>query len=269
MTGTSLSAPHVTGALALLLDAFPSILADDQQNALKSGGVDLGAAGPDNRYGFGRLDALAAYDWLATGSDFAITASPSAVSTRPGGSVVYSVSVTLQNGFTGAVALSLSGLTSSEASWSFVPPAISGGSGSSQLTVTTSSSIAPGSYPLTITGTSGAVVHSASTTLVVTVPSDFGLSISPATRSVKRGSSTTYTVTVSSQGGFSGVVSLSAAGLPAGATVTFTPASVTAPGTSTMTVKTLKTTPRGTYQLTVTGTDGALSHQTTASLTVK
>ncbi len=63
-TGTSLAAPHIAGALALLLDAFPDLTADQQATALLNTAVDLGSPGPDNTYGAGRLDIWAAYQWL-------------------------------------------------------------------------------------------------------------------------------------------------------------------------------------------------------------
>lgn len=66
-TGTSLAAPHAAGALALLLSAFPNLTAADQQAALINGARDLGPGGADNDFGYGRLDALAAYQWLAAG----------------------------------------------------------------------------------------------------------------------------------------------------------------------------------------------------------
>lgn len=66
-TGTSLSAPHVAGGLALLLSAFPDLTADTQVAALLNSAVDLGPAGPDNDYGYGRLDLLSAYNWLVGG----------------------------------------------------------------------------------------------------------------------------------------------------------------------------------------------------------
>ena len=63
-SGTSVAAPHATGALALLLSAFPNLTVDQQSAALTSTAVDLGTAGPDNTFGAGRLDVLAAYNSL-------------------------------------------------------------------------------------------------------------------------------------------------------------------------------------------------------------
>ena len=65
-SGTSLAAPHVAGGLALLLSAYPNLTALDQQSALINSAVDLGASGPDDVYGYGRLDLLAAFNRLAT-----------------------------------------------------------------------------------------------------------------------------------------------------------------------------------------------------------
>jgi len=63
-TGTSLAAPHVAGGLALLLNAFPNLLASEQESALLNSAEDLGIAGPDNEFGYGRLDLLSAYQWI-------------------------------------------------------------------------------------------------------------------------------------------------------------------------------------------------------------
>jgi serine protease AprX len=65
-SGTSLAAPEVASGLALLLSAYPNLRAVDQERALISSALDLGATGPDDVYGYGRLDLLAAYNWLAT-----------------------------------------------------------------------------------------------------------------------------------------------------------------------------------------------------------
>jgi subtilisin family serine protease len=67
VSGTSLAAPHAAGTLALLLSAFPGTAVDRQQGALISSAVDRGPAGPDNGYGWGRIDAQAGYAWLLSG----------------------------------------------------------------------------------------------------------------------------------------------------------------------------------------------------------
>jgi len=269
VSGTSFSAPHAAGALALLLDAFPGLSADRQEAALLSGAVDLGAAGADNDYGNGRLDVLAAYQWLASTPDFTVAVSPSSVSTTPGGTASYTVSVTGVNGFAGDVSLSLAGLSGSQAGWSFSPPVVLGGSGTSQLTVTTDASILPGAYPLTITGSSGATVHAAAATLDVQAPPDFGLGVSPSSQSVVAGGAAAYAVGVSSLNGFVGDVTLSLSGLPAGVGIaSFTPEVVGGAGSSQLTIATSVTAPAGTYALTVTGTSGSLVHSAPVTLVV-
>src|SRR5207249_432563 len=56
---------------------------------------------------------------------------------------------------------------------------------------------------------------------------DFSLSASPSSRSVDPGGSAPYTITVNPANGFSGSVALSVAGVPAGATSSFSPTSTT------------------------------------------
>jgi len=97
---------------------------------------------------------------------------------------------------------------------------------------------------------------------------DFSISASPASQTVLQGNSTTYTVTVTPSGGFSGTVTLSASGLPSGASASFNPPTIIGSGSSTMTVTTSASTPPGTYTLTITGTSGNLTHSTTVTLVV-
>jgi hypothetical protein len=97
---------------------------------------------------------------------------------------------------------------------------------------------------------------------------DFSVSASPASQTVVQGSATSYTATVAASGGFTGTVSLSASGLPSGATATFNPTSISGAGSSTMSVTTSASTPAGSYTLTVTGTSGNLTHSTTVTLVV-
>ncbi|HEV2175895.1 MAG TPA: hypothetical protein VGW33_01620 [Terriglobia bacterium] len=98
--------------------------------------------------------------------NFSISATPSSQSVTQGGSTTYTATIAAQNGFTGVVSFSSSGLPSG-ASASFNPTSVTG-SGSSTVTVSTSITTPTGTYTLTFTGTSGSLVHSATVSLVVT-----------------------------------------------------------------------------------------------------
>ena len=95
---------------------------------------------------------------------------------------------------------------------------------------------------------------------------DFSLAATPASQSVNQGSTATYTVTESVFDNYSNTVTFSVSGLPAGASPTFTPPTLSGAGTSSLSITTLATTPLGSYPLTITGTDGVLTH--TASVTL-
>ena len=200
-------------------------------------------------------------------ADFTLTALPSSQTVFQGSGTTYTAAVSPLNGFSGSVALTATGLPAG-ATASFSPAQVS--SGSSTLSVTTASTTPPGSYTVTITGTSGTLTHSANITLVVnaTATPDFAISAAPSSQTVSAGSGTTYTPTITASGGFSGVVSLTVSGLPAGATGTFSPASVSGSGSSTLTVTTSASTLTGSYTLSITGTSGSLTHSATAILVV-
>lgn len=63
--GTSMATPHVSGVAALVWSNFASASNADIRNALESTAEDLGAAGRDDYYGHGLVQAKAAYDLLA------------------------------------------------------------------------------------------------------------------------------------------------------------------------------------------------------------
>jgi len=198
--------------------------------------------------------------------DFSVSATPTSQTVVQGNGTTYSVSVTALNGFNGNVGLSANGLPSG-ATPSFNPTTIAG-SGASTLTISTLSSTLAGSYPITITATSGAITHTAGITLVVTGPPDFSLSASPSSRSVGQGSGATYTVSVSALNGFSGTVGFSASGLPTGATAGFNPVQITSSGSTTLSISTASTTPTGSFPITITATSGTLTHTVGVTLVV-
>ncbi len=195
--------------------------------------------------------------------DFSVAVSPQSQSVIQGSNTGYSIVVGSLNGFTDVVSLTVSGLPSGATG--VISPSSIAGSGNTQMTINTSTTTPAGSYTLTITGTSGPVVHTATTTLVVLMP-DFSLSASPASQSIIVGQSTSYSVTFSPFNGYSGTVSFMVSGLPAGAGATFTPASLSAAGTTTMSVTTTASVAPGSYPLTITGSDGVLTHTTSVTL---
>jgi hypothetical protein len=58
--GTSFAAPHIAGAAAILLQAFPTLTAEEVVEILLTTAVDLGAPGVDPVFGNGLIDLAAA-----------------------------------------------------------------------------------------------------------------------------------------------------------------------------------------------------------------
>ncbi len=87
------------------------------------------------------------------------------------------------------------------------------------------------------------------------VSADFAISSSPSAVTIAAGSSGTATIATTPLGSFNSAIALAASGLPAGATVSFIPTSIAAPGTgsSTLTISAGSTTAAGT---TVTSSSG-------------
>lgn len=64
VSGTSFSAPHVSGGMALLKSAFGQASVSELESAVQASALDLGETGPDNDSGFGLLELFGAYAWL-------------------------------------------------------------------------------------------------------------------------------------------------------------------------------------------------------------
>jgi thermitase len=278
MSGTSMSAPFVTGVAALLLGQQPTLTVTDVKAILAQSADKVGTGyGADpygtcagctwsSGFGYGRLNMYRALTAKApVSSDFQVAVTPATATSDGTGSAVYTVSLT----GSGVVDLSVSGLPGGATSVVAPPTVVA--PGSARLVVHVSSGTPAGTYPFTVTGSSGDVVHTASALLVVPV-SDFTIAMSPSVRYVVAGLlGVPYQIDLGAQGAFTGLVDLSVSGLPPGATGVFAPASSPAPGVSTLTVQLGLLTPSapGTYTLTVTGTSGGLTHQTSATLVVK
>lgn len=98
---------------------------------------------------------------------------------------------------------------------------------------------------------------------------NFSLTASPTSVTVTPGTSGATTITVTPTGSFTGNVSFSASGLPAGATASFSPSLITTSGSSTLTLSAASTTPAGSFAITVAGTSGTLTNTTPVALVVQ
>ena len=198
-----------------------------------------------------------------TTPDFSLSASPNSVSFVVNDSATSTVALQSVNGFSGTVDLTTAsapiGVTTVCSPSSLV------GNASATCTLNASSI---GSYTATITGTSGSLTHATSIDVTVTpVPiPDFSLLADPTSLSFVAGQSATSTIQLQSTNGFNGAVDLSAESSPSGLTTICTPSILQGSDTSTCTIG--GSVP-GAYTVTVTGTDGSLSHNATITVTME
>ena len=181
-----------------------------------------------------------------------ITSPASNVTINPGGSVAFSGTGSDADG------------TITAYSWTFTggSPASSSQANAGNVTYST-----PGTYTASFRVTDNGGLQSAPATRTVTV-TDFSLSATPTSSTVLPGGSTTYTATLNPGAGFTGTVNFSVTGLPSGATASFSPASLTTSGSTTLSVATSGTTPSGSYPLTIRGTSGPLTRTVDVTLVV-
>ncbi|MEU8032994.1 carbohydrate binding domain-containing protein [Streptomyces sp. NPDC049099] len=113
-----------------------------------------------------------------TTSDFSLSLAPDSASVAQGGSATAAVSTAVTSGGAESVGLSASGAPSG-VSVSFSPGSVMSG-GNATLTATVGSSVAAGTYPITVTGSAASGSHSAAYTLTVTTGGGGGGSLTNA-----------------------------------------------------------------------------------------
>ncbi len=66
-SGTSMASPMVAGLAALILSADPSLTPAEVRQIIRDGAIDMGPAGFDRAYGWGRIDAVGSLALISTG----------------------------------------------------------------------------------------------------------------------------------------------------------------------------------------------------------
>ena len=246
-----------------------SVISDETNTALPSVNVGQQPHGVAYDFGKGWIFAANYYSGSVTvisdgtlTPDFTVSTNPSSMNTPPSVSVSSTITLTAVNCFTGTVAVSQNGGTSCSLSAPSVPLTTATPSGSVILTCTYTTI---GTNSVTITGTSGSLVHTATVAFRV---GEFTIDANPASLgplNVNQAGSST--ITVAAVNGLTGTVDLTTLTAPStGLTCTLTPSSVALGASSTSMLSCYGST--GTYTVTVTGARSSLSHSTTVTYNV-
>jgi hypothetical protein len=188
----------------------------------------------------------------------------------PGASATFDIMVYSRAGFHDAVTLSLLGLEEGGGNGSFAPAQVTP-TGRSLLTVSIDMDVPLQKVTLIVKGVSGSKVHTIEVVVNLLPPDekDFGIVALPSTQSVVADYSVKYTVALYQVNGFSDPVSFSLTGLPDGATASFSATTMTPPGSVTMEIRTVSSSPLGTHFLTVQAQGGGKVHTATVGLVIK
>jgi hypothetical protein len=205
---------------------------------------------------------------MPSANSFEISSSPSSQTVAQGQKATYAIALNRGNSFEAPVALSVGGLpAATKATFSATP--VPGSDSTSTLLIETNfnGTTPTGTKQLTVTGVGNGITQTTTLTLTVTQATQPGFSLAgaPSSRWVTESDSAAFTILIARSGGFTGAVTMSASGLPAGAIAGFTyPASDRAG----MTISTDAHVKPGTYPITVTGKGQVGASQVSRTTTV-
>lgn len=184
----------------------------------------------------------------AVAGDFAFSIAPGAVSVQQGQLGQVTATLSRSGGFTGPLSATVEG---APAGVTVEPTTFAAGSTSARITVKASSSVAPGTYPITVRVTGeGVAAKTVPLSLVVTASPNSALTLNPAALLVGLGGQGSVTATIVRESGVSGPVNLTVTGMPEGMTVN-APAIAAGSSTSTITVNVGASVAPNVYTLTV------------------
>jgi hypothetical protein len=204
-------------------------------------------------------------------ADFGINVEPGQLSVIQGASSTpAAISVTPLNSFSGTVSVDIKGLPAGVAASQALPLQVSAGS-KQQITFTAASSVAPGTMSVVFQGSSGPLSHNASAALQIQAASipDFSMALDSNAVALKPGTSQAVNLKVGAINQFADSVVVAISGLPKGVTVSpASPFSVAANASTAVTFSAATGAAAGTSSVSLTGTDGALTHVAPASVQV-
>jgi subtilisin family serine protease len=250
MNGTSMATPFVAGAAALLLSNCTATTAELKGHLLAS--VDMIPTLAGKTSTGGRLNLYTAIRRCAMPS-VTITATPAVRVVKAGETAVYSLLPAAMGGLSGAGTITVTGAPAG-VTWTLGGPVTLGTAVNASVVV--AKTVPVGTYALLanlVVGTG----YKASVPLTLTVQAapQFGFTVTGPTAAVTPGGKASLTIALTRQAGFTGAVTVTAAGLPAG--VTAAPVTFASGQTSAnMTVNVATAAVAGAVAMQLTGTGG-------------
>lgn len=201
-------------------------------------------------------------------SDFTLTVTPVSVTLAPGASQTLAVSATASGSFESSVSVSMTGLpsgvTASPATLTLAPGV------AQNVTLSSAATAATTTASITVTGTSGTLVHTAAVSLTVSAAQatpNFSLAVSPASASLTVGGSTTVAVSATAVNAFTGSIAVAVSGLPGGVSAAPSSLTLTAGTPQNVVLTAAAGATLGSGTVTFTGTSGSLTNNATLALT--
>ena len=201
--------------------------------------------------------------------DFAIAVTPTSISTAVNQNVTLNGTLTALNGYLSGVDLSCT--AGAPATCKITPPNQVPSVGGAPFTVTLGSAAA-GTFNFTIQGTDGTLTHTTPTETLMVTPMgtspDFSIAVNATPNSTIVNQNVTWTGTLMALNGYMNNVTLTCT-VGAPGTCSFAPQVVTPTAAGTPFTLTLGNATAGTFNFTIQGTNGTLTHATpTETLTV-
>ena len=204
----------------------------------------------------------------ASTPDFKLALTPGHITLAVKASASVTVSAAFDGSLSSPINLTASGLPTGMNA-SFAPATLNASAPTSVMLLSSSTYVVPGTYTVTITGTSLQLSHNITFSLTVTPPPpDFTLAASSSSVMVTVGHSVDLNLIVTGLNSFADTVFISVSSLPAATNATLSSTSISnGSGSTLLSIAAFKASP-GLYSVTVSATNGSITHTISLALTV-